>query len=114
MKSLIVFLSFIILSSAYADVNCKSQSGWSIQFNSGSQPKFTEVYQVLKNGQRSDADVLLQQIFVSPANVMARVELDGQQVEIQATRSGQKEEYAQYSGVLKIDRKSQLVECTQN
>ena len=114
MKVLVVLMFSALASSAIADVNCKSVAGWSIQFNSGSQPKYTEAYEVLITGEKSVADVELQQIFVSPANVMARVELDGKQLEIQASRSGQKEEYAKYSGTLKINGKSQAVECSQN
>ena len=43
----------IVAISAIADVNCKSDAGWSIHFNSEAQPKYTEAYEVMITGEKS-------------------------------------------------------------
>jgi hypothetical protein len=114
MKKLLFIVSMIFSLTSLADVNCRVMSGWSIQFNSGSQPVFLETYQLLQNGAKSDADVTLQQAYQSPSEFKARVELDGQDIDIRTSLSRRNGEYAIYSGVMTIDNIDQIVTCKQN
>ncbi len=115
MKFMIVVSAMLFFgSAAYADVGCKVNAGWSLQFNSGDSLTFTEAYQVLKDGSRSTADVVLQQVYESPAEFKARVELNGQSVEIRTSLSSRNEEYAIYTGTLTNDGVLEVVTCNQN
>lgn len=101
-------------TSAFADISCAVPNGWSIQFNSGSQVKFKEAYQVLKNGDKSEVDTVLLQAYESPGEFKARIELDGQSVNIRTNLSHRVGEYAVYTGTLTLNKIDTTVTCSQN
>jgi hypothetical protein len=110
-----VIVAFILsVQPVFADVNCTVESGWSLQFNSGNTPQFEEVYQLLQSGDLSDADVEIQQVYMSPGEFKARVLFDGQNTHIRTELSSRNGEYAVYTGTLDIEGKLQTVVCNQN
>lgn len=113
MKKLCVFLLTLSSLSIFADINCKTDQGWGLKFQTENEFKFLQVAHILQDNSVSDADTEFLQAYTSDRLFYARVILDGQHLNITAMADFKAGNNVIYNGYLTIDdSKNILVTCS--